>query len=243
MCIRDSMHGDHSLGIPSIIQTYSLNRRIEPLEIYGPKGIEEWILWSIQILKFIPSYPLIIRKVKEGTILEAREYSIKAARVHHSTETYAYSLEEKERPGRFNPEKARELGVPIRLWKLLQMGKEVKFGGKVVRPREVLSPPRRGRKIVISGDTRPCEALIKLAKGADVLVHEATYTEDKKELAEETLHSTAKEAAEIAKEAGVKLLVLIHFSARYQDPKPLLKEAREVFPETIGAYEGLALEV
>lgn len=237
------MHGDHCLGLPSILQSYSLMGREEPLEIYGPKGVSEWVVGSIILLHFLPTYPIRISVVGEGTILEEREYSIRALRVNHSVETYAYSLEEKPRPGKFNPNRARELGIPIKLWKRLQMGEKVVVGGRAIDPSEVVSPPRRGRKVVISGDTRPSDRLAEFARGADVLVHEATYSDDLGDRAEETLHSTAREAAEVARRAGVGLLILTHFSARYPDVRGMLKEAREVFPNTIAATDLLRIPV
>ena len=237
------MHGDHVIGLLSILQSYSLLRRREPLEIYGPRGVSEFIIKNIHMLRFIPSYPIKIQLISDGVILETEEYRIKALHVDHSIETYAFSLEEKPRPGKFNPDKARELGIPIKYWKCLQMGKKVVIGNIEISPQLVVSPPRKGRKIVISSDTRPVESLIDFAKDADVLIHDSTYGEMHSDKACENFHSTAKQAAEIASKANVRLLILTHFSARYDDVKELVKEAKEIFPHVMAAEDLMRVSI
>ena len=237
------MHGDHCSGLPSLLQSYSLLGREELLDVYGPKGIIEFALTNMRLLCFEPTYPLRIHVIKEGPILETSEYVIKALAVSHFIETYAFCLEEKQRPGKFNPQKARELGIPIRLWKKLQLGEKVIVNGREIDPSLVVSPPRRGRKVVISSDTKPLERMIEFARNADVLIHDSTYSEVHSDKAIRNYHSTAKAAAMIAKKANVRLLILTHFSARYENVDSLIAEAKSIFPNVIAAEDFLKIEV
>ncbi|MBS7660151.1 ribonuclease Z, partial [Candidatus Bathyarchaeota archaeon] len=169
-----------------------------------------------------------------GTIYEGRGYEVQAVWAKHSIQSLAYAFIEKPRPGRFHPEKALALGVPKGpLWSTLQRGIEVTLpDGRTIKPLDVMEPPRPGRKIVYSGDTRPSEKIANLAKNADVLIHEATLSDELAEKAEEEGHSTPSEAAQVALKANVKLLVLTHISARYADPRVLLEQAKKIFPNT-----------
>lgn len=229
------MHGDHVLGLPGVIQTMSLLGRDKPLQIYGPPGIRDFLESVFRNVKFWLNFPIEIGEVeREGTIHESKDYEIQAVWAKHSTQSLAYAFIEKPRPGRFHPEKATALGVPKGpLWSTLQRGLEVILPeGRIVRPLDVMEPPRPGRKIVYSGDTRPSERIADLAKNADILIHEATLSDELTEKAEEEGHSTPSEAARIALKANVKLLVLTHISARYVDPRILLEQARKIFPST-----------
>lgn len=229
------MHGDHVLGLPGVIQTMSLLGRDKPLQIYGPPGVRDYLESIFKTVRFWLNFPVEISEIeREGTIYESRDYEVQAVWAEHSIQSLAYAFIEKPRPGRFHPEKAIALGVPKGpLWSTLQRGAEVTLpDGRIVRPLDIMEPPRPGRKIVYSGDTRPSERIIDLARNADVLIHEATLSDELAEKAEEEGHSTPSEAAQIALRANVKLLVLTHISARYADPKVLLEQARRIFLNT-----------
>ena len=240
------MHGDHMLGLPGVIQTMSLLDRSRPLYIYGPEGIRDFIEAIRETVRFSLRFRIEVQEVtSEGVIYDCNDYEVRAGWSEHTVPTVAYALIEKQRPGRFNPERALSLGVPKGpLWSRLQRGLTVELpNGRIVKPEDVLGPPRRGRKIVYTGDTRPSRGIIELAKGADVLIHDATFADDLAERAREDMHSTASEAASVAKEAGVKLLVLTHISARYEDTDILLEEARRVFPNVLVAEDFMSLDV
>ncbi len=239
------MHGDHILGLPGILQTMSLLGRDKPLQIYGPKGIAEFVDAVRRTVRFSLRFPVEVYEVEEEVICQEEEYEIQSAWAEHSIPSLAYALIEKPRPGRFNPERAASLGVPKGpLWSRLQRGFDVKLpDGRVIKPEDVLGPRRPGRKIVYVGDTKPSENIANFAFGADVLIHEATFAEDLAERAEEDMHSTPSGAALIAKKAKVKLLVLTHISARYGDPEVLLEEARRTFPNVLVAEDFMNIDV
>ena len=238
------LHGDHVLGIPGLLQTMSLLRRERQLDVYGPAGLIDYIKAFTESLGG-PTFPVLLHEIQEpGVVHENQRISIHAVRSQHIVESWSYAVVERPRPGRFHPDRAIALGVPEgRLWHMLQHGIEVTVDDRVVKPEQVTDPPRRGRRVVYSGDTRPTAELIELARGADVLVHEATFTEELRERAVEDYHSTAAEAAEVAKKAGVRLLVLNHISSRYPEPRVLLDEAKEVFGNTLVAEDLMELEV
>lgn len=229
------MHGDHILGLPGMIQTMSLLGRDKPLQIYGPSGIRDFMEAIIRTVRFWLSFPIMVNEVDlEGTIYKGEDYEVQTVFAEHSIQSLAYALIEKPRPGRFHPEKALALGVPKGpLWSMLQRGMEITLpNGRTIKPSDVLDPPRPGRKIVYSGDTRPSEKIIELARNADILIHEATLGDEFADKALEEGHSTPSEAAQVALKANVKLLILTHISARYSDPKVLLEQARKIFPNT-----------
>ncbi|MEM2547201.1 MAG: MBL fold metallo-hydrolase, partial [Candidatus Bathyarchaeia archaeon] len=180
-----------------------------------------------------------------GTICEADEYTVQAIWANHVIPSLAYALVEKPRPGKFYPEKARALGVPEGpLWSKLQHGNEVKLpNGKIVKPEDVMGPPRKGRKIVYTGDTRPFDGLADFASNADLLIHDATLDDKLAERAYEDGHSTPSQAAETAEKAKARLLVLTHVSARYEDPRMLLKQARKIFKNTRIAEDLMEIEI
>jgi len=227
-------HGDHFLGIPGLIQTMQLNDRQAPLNIYGPKGIIQLIEQLMSLGYFKPNFKIFSHELKEGDILDFNEYLIHVLKVKHSVPTIAYSIEEKKRPGKFNKPKALKLGIPEGpAFSKLQRGISVKLDdGRKIEPDVVLGPPRKGRKIVYSGDTVPLEKMINFAKDADVLIHEATFHSEMDEISNSYGHSTALEAAKIAKKARVKNLFLTHISPRYLDSKKLKLEATKVFKNT-----------
>ena len=240
------MHGDHVLGIPGILQTMSLLGRDKPLEIFGPPGIKAFLEAVVQTVRFYLSFQVKVYEISnEGSVCEEKGYQVQTVSADHPGPALAYALTETPRPGRFHPERAISLGVPKGpLWSQLQHGHEVELAdGQKVKPQQVLDPPRSGRKIVYSGDTSPSEKIINLARDADVLIHEATFADDLTERAAEEGHSTASQAADVARKAGVELLVLTHISSRYDDAKLLLEEARAVFPDTRLAEDFMKIDV
>jgi len=240
------MHGDHVLGLPGLIQTMSLFDRQRKLEIYGPKGLEEFIDVIQRTVQYTLTFPLEIHEIeKPGTICEEGEYAILAEEADHVIPSFAFALVEKPRPGKFYPEKARELGIPEGpLWSKLQKGHSVTLpDGRKIKPSEVVGPPRPGRKIVYSGDTRPCMNVVRLARNADLLIHDATLDDELFDKAYEDGHSTPSQAAEIAKKANVRRLVLTHISARYRSTEKLLEQAKRIFPNVLIAEDFMKIEV
>ena len=237
-------HGDHFLGLPGFIQTLQLNDRQEPLHIYGPKGTEEIVDIIVHLGYFKPDYEIIAHDLKPGDAIRFDGYEVRCIEACHNVPALAYCLEEDKRPGRFNKKKALELGIPEGpLFRKLQMGQSIEINGKIITPDMVLGPPRPGRKIVITGDTKPCERIVEFAKNSDVLIHDATFDSSLEEKANEYGHSTAKQAAEIAKKACVERLYLTHISPRYHDAKLLEEEAREIFPNSWVAHDFMEVEV
>jgi len=240
------MHGDHILGLPGLLQTMALQDRKEKLKIYGPPGTANFVKAIKETVQFALTFPVEIYEIKnEGKICEEKEYVVKAVWANHVIPNLTYALEEKMRPGKFHPEKAKKLGIPEGpLWSKLQSGKQVKLeNGRIIKPEEVLGQPRPGRKIVYTGDTRPFKKLIKLAANADILIHDATLDDSLMEKAEEDGHSTPSQAAENAKKAKVKQLILTHISARYDDPTILLEQAKRIFKRVKVAEDLMEIEV
>jgi len=240
------MHGDHVLGLPGLIQTMSLFDRQRKLEIYGPKGLKEFIDVIQKTVQYTLTFPIEIHEIaKAGTICEEDEYTVFAVEVDHVIPSFAFALIEKPRPGKFYPEKAKKLGIPEGpLWSRLQRGYSVTLpNGRTIKPSEVVGPPRPGRKIVYSGDTRPCMNLVRLAENADLLIHDATLDDELAEKAYEDGHSTPSQAAEIAKKARVDKLVLTHISARYKSAEKLLEQAKKVFPNVFVAEDFMKIEI
>lgn len=226
-------HADHYLGLPGMLKTYALRGRDLPLTIYGPRGLRA-LLSSLRRIFGRLTYPLETIELEPGDRLQRTGYRLEAFAVNHGVSAVGYAVVEQERPGRFDVEAADALGVPDGPGRgVLQRGEALMLeDGRRVDPGQVLGPPREGRKLVITGDTAPASAVIEAAAGADLLVHEATFLVDERERALETLHSTAGEAALVAREAGVRMLALTHLSTRYFGHE-VLEEARELFPETV----------
>ena len=238
-------HGDHFLGLPGLIQTMQLNDREEPLRIYGPRGTREIVEELKNLGHFKPSYEIEGIDLDEGDEVRFDGYSVKPFRVKHNVPTLGFVLEEDQRPGRFNKSKALELGIPEGpLFGKLQRGESVRLkDGRIITPDMVLGPPRPGRKIVYSGDTRPCDKVIEYAKDADILIHDSTFLSDLEDLAREYAHSTARQAAETASKANVDKLILTHISPRYVDDKEFEREAREIFDNSLVARDFMKIEV
>jgi ribonuclease Z len=238
------LHGDHCIGILGLLQTMSMQHRTETLEIFGPKGIDEFIAANIKVLNFGLSFPVLINIIKEGIVFENKKYSIYVSKANHSITAFSYLFKEKDKPGRFNLEKAKELGIPEgELWNKLQNGNEITINDKIISPEQVLGEKRAGKKIGISGDTMPTDQLEKFFENCDYLVFDSTFLDKEKQKAQDTCHSTAKQAATLGKNAKVKNLVLTHFSARYKDEIEHLKEASEIHNSVITARDLLEIEI
>jgi ribonuclease Z len=227
------LHADHYLGLPGMLKTFALRQRDTPLTVYGPSGLRD-LYSSLGRVFGKLSYPVRIEELRAGTELKRDEYRILAFPVDHGVSAVGYAVVEDERPGRFDVEKAEALGIPPGPERgALQRGETVTLAdGRVIAAETIVGAPRPGRRIVMPGDTAPTETVRVLAEGADVLVHEATFADEDAERAAETMHSTARQAAEIAETAGVRLLALTHVSPRYLGSE-LLSEAREMFADTV----------
>ncbi len=238
-------HGDHILGLPGLLQSMSLNGRETKLTIYGPKGLNK-IKDAIYSLGYCAiEYPVEFVEIDSGIIIENETYFIEAQRVKHNVPALAYSIEEKKKP-RFLREKAIELGVSVGpAFGKLHNGEEVEIDGRIIKPEQVLGKPRKGTKVTYSGDTRPCEEMIMLARDSTLLIHESTFIQKQKLNAEEYGHSTSTDAAYIAKDSNSKELILTHISTRYGDDYAdiMLKEAQEIFENTKLAKDFLEIEL
>ena len=224
------MHADHCIGILGLLQTMGLQGREKSVDIYGEPRLEEFLRENMRIINFRLTFDIIVRKIeKGGVVVREKDYQVSCCETLHSVPSFAYCLEEFDRPGTFDISEAKRLGIPEgELYGKLQHGQNIIYEGKTIRSAQVVGPPRKGRKIGISGDTRPTEGLVKFFKGCDLLVFESTYGRDKQEKAIENGHSTAWEAASIAKTAKVDKLFLTHFSARYDETSVLVKEATTI---------------
>lgn len=238
------LHGDHVTGLLGLLQTMSMAQRRRPVDIVGPERLLRWLKVTSQLLHVGLTFPIRFSSAKPGVVLRNPDFMIKAAKAEHSVEAFSYLVAENQRPGVFHPEKARLLGIPEgKKWSSLQKGRPVTLGGRKVSPREVTGPPRPGRRIGYSGDTRPTPALVRFFRGCDLLIFDSTFKESDRDRAFERKHSTSVEAAGLAKKAGVRKLALTHFSARYTSTNVLVKEARKVFPNTVAAKDGLTINV
>ena len=238
------LHGDHCVGILGLLQTMSMQNRTESLEIFGPKGIDEFLAANIKVLNFGLPFSILINIINEGKIFENKKYTIHTAKANHSITAFSYLFDEKDKPGRFNVAEAKELGIPEgELWNKLQNGEEIEHNGKKIKPEQVLGEKRPGKKIGISGDTMPTKKLEEFFQGCDYLVFDSTFIEKEKQRALDTCHSTAKQAAELGKNAKVKNLILTHFSARYKDEIEHKSEAEKIHDSVITAKDLLEVEI
>ena len=226
-------HADHYLGLPGLLKTYALRGRDLPLTLYGPRGLQA-LLTSLRRIFGRLTYPVETIELEPGQRLERGGYVLEAFAVNHGVSAVGYALVEHERPGRFDVEAAEALGIPDGPGRgVLQRGESLALDdGRRIEPAQVLGAPREGRKLVLTGDTARAEPVIAASAGADLLVHEATFLTDERERALETLHSTAAEAALVARDAGVRMLALTHLSTRYFGHE-VAEEAREHFAETV----------
>jgi len=233
------LHGGHVFGLPGMLHSLAFMGRTRELEIYGPKGIHQLVSGINNIVKFNAiQFPLIIKEVHAGRIVNDEAYVVHATKADHGITCYAYAFEEKPRPGRFDPKRAKQLGIPEGpLWKKLQSAKSVKIGSKVIQAKLVVGPPRRGLKLTYAVDTRPSMNIIKLARNSDLLIHDSTFESAAGTKARDYGHSTSIEAAKIAKKCKAKKLALFHISAKYENATPLLIQARKVFRQTVLAMD------
>ncbi len=239
-------HADHMLGVTGLMRTMGLQDRTLPVTLYGPRGADRILGAAIGLGIERNRFPIEIKEIAPGDRIAREEYDIVVFPTDHRADTVGYALAEHIRLGRFNPERARELGVPEGpLWGKLHKGETVELpDGRRVGPADLVGQPRRGRTVVYTGDTRPSLSVVEAARGADLLIHDSTFGEEERARAVETGHSTAAQAAEVAREAGARRLVLTHISPRYtRDAPELLAEAKAVFPESVVARDGLTLEV
>lgn len=241
------MHADHMLGVIGLLRTLALQGRTEPMNLYGPPGSDKLLWRAITLGTEKQHFEIKVIELTPETPVKRQGYSILPFAVEHGDRmAIGYHISEETRLGRFNPAKANEMGIPEGpLWGKIHKGEAVTLpDGRTIEPSELVGPTRPGRRVVLTGDSRPSEGTVAAAMGADVLVHEATFATEEAPRALETGHSTAREAAEVAVKAGVKKLVLTHVSARYsRDTSELEREARELFPATIIARDGLELDI
>ncbi|MBF8376723.1 ribonuclease Z [Alicyclobacillus mali] len=243
------LHGDHIFGLPGLLSTRSFPENVGPLHLYGPPGTQAFVRAAIDASHTHLSYEIQFHEWTSPKPVPAREglYTVRAALLDHAIPSYGYRVEEAPFPGRLHAERLRAAGVaPSPLWARLKAGEDMTLpDGRRLRAADFVDPAEPGRVIAILGDTRPCEAAVELARGADCLVHEATFLDRHAHLASAFFHSTARQAAEIAREAEAKCLILTHVSARYEraEEDEILAEARAIFPNTLLAYDGMAHEI
>ncbi len=238
------LHGDHVTGLLGLLQTMSLAQRRKPLTVVAPAPLLKWLEVTAELLHMGLTFRVNFIAARSGKVLKTKEFVIRAARAVHSIEAYSYVVEERTKPGIFFPLKAKHLGVPEgKLWSKLQRGKNVVVNGRLVSPAQVTGPPRPGRKIGYSGDTRPSPRLARFFSKCNVLILDSTFLGRDRDKAVDRKHSTSLEAAELALRAHAGKLVLTHFSARYRNVSALVREARSVFPNTVAAADGLSVSV
>jgi ribonuclease Z len=240
-------HADHVIGVIGLMRTMALQGRTDPLRLWGPKGAARHLKRAEQFGVDRLTFPVQITELDAGERIKRNEYAIVPFQVQHGPgAAFGYALKEDDRKGRFDPELARELGVPEGpLWGRLHRGDSITLDdGRTIDSSVLVGSPRPGRSVVITGDTRPCDATEEEARGADLLVHEATFGDEEAERAVETGHSTAREAAQLARRAGCQRLLLTHFSARYsRDAAELEAQARAEFPDVTIAKDGMQIDV
>jgi len=225
-------HADHFLGLPGLLKTYDLTEREAPLTVYGPRGLHDLFKTLGRLIGRL-GFKLDLIELEPGDGVRIADAEVRAFPVEHSVRACGYALIEEERPGRFDPEAAQRLGVPEGpAFAALQRGETVGGSSGAVRPEDVMGEARPGRRLAITGDTAPCRATVEAARGADLLVHDASFAEEEAQRAADTGHSTVGQAAAVGREAGVKMLALVHISSRYHVGK-VLEEAREVYEPVV----------
>lgn len=241
------LHGDHVYGLPGLLATMSMNARQRPLDVFGPQGTDDYVASVLRTTHHHPLFEVRVHCSAEPSreeLYRGRGFTVTASLLDHCVPSLGFCVIEDDFRGRIDVAKAQELGVPPGpLFGQLQRGEDVRIGDRVVHASDIVGPPRRGRRVVFCGDTRPCPAAVELARDADLLIHEATYDNSLTTEAGERFHSTAAGAARVAAEAGVRRLILTHFSTRYSEVGLLLEEARAIFPATDAASDLASFEV
>ncbi len=245
------LHGDHVFGLPGLLASRSLVKGADtPVTLHGPDGLEEYLRCALGLTRTGVRYPWRVETVAEGPVLEDDKAEVFCRRLVHGVTSYGYAVQERPRPGEFDAAQARALGVPFGpLFGRLKNGETITLpDGRTVDGATLVGPPRPGRKVVVCGDTGATPAVVELAQGADVLVHEATFLSEDADRAAQVGHSTAAGAAMAARAAGVKTLILTHFSPRYESDRAsrlptLLAEAQAIFPDTLLAADFWAYDV
>ncbi|MCY8104206.1 ribonuclease Z [Bacillus mojavensis] len=241
------MHGDHVYGLPGLLGSRSFQGGEDELTVYGPKGIKAFIETSLAVTKTHLTYPLVIQEIEEGAVFEDDQFIVTAASAIHGVEAFGYRVQEKDVPGSLKAALLKEMNIPPGpVYSKIKKGEIVTLeDGRTINGEDFLEPPKKGRAVVFSGDTRVSDKIKELARDCDVLVHEATFAKDDVKLAFDYFHSTTEQAAVTAKEAGAKQLILTHISARYQGEASLelQKEAAAVFPNSITAYDFLEVQI
>lgn len=244
------MHGDHIFGLMGLLASCGLGGNVERIDIYGPPGLSDYLQASQRYSYTHLSYPLKIHAVHPGVVYEDNEYIVSCGLLHHRVTAYGYRVTEKDRAGRFDVEKAQSLGIPAgKIYAQLKRGEVVTLDdGRVINGGDLCGPTEIGRKFAYCTDTVYCDGAVELAKDADVLIHEATFAHQDSQMAFDRLHSTSTMAAQTALAAGVRKLLMTHFSPRYApgnaiELKDLLTEARAIFPKTDMAHDFMEYEV
>lgn len=242
------MHGDHIYGLPGLISSRSFQGGEDLLTIYGPKGVREFVKTSLDVSHTHLTYPIDFVEVEEGTVFEDDRFHVIAKRLEHGIESYGYRVIEKDLPGALLVDKLKNISIkPGPIYQKIKQGKQIELeDGRVINGEEFLGPKQKGRIVTILGDTRYTLESVSLAKDADLLIHEATFSEGDERLAYDYFHSTTKQAAMIAIQANAKKLLLTHISSRYQteeDLAQLVQEAKAIFPLTYLASDFLQVEV
>ncbi|MDQ3919546.1 MAG: ribonuclease Z [Acidobacteriota bacterium] len=244
------MHGDHVLGLMGLLATCGMSAHTRGIQVYGPRPIADYVREVSRRTQFQTNYPLEVHEVNAGLVFDEEEYTVTCAPLKHRLTAYGYRVTEKDRPGHFDVERARQLGIPSGpLYGRLKRGERVTLpDGRAFDGADFSGPALRGRSFVYCTDTTYCRSSVELARGADLLVHEATFAQVDEALAVRATHSTAAMAARVAQEAGVRRLLMTHFSPRYfpgnqTEPDDLLREARAVFPATEMAHDFLSVDV
>jgi len=238
------LHADHFMGLPGLMQSMDFLKRTKPLEIYGPIGLAKTVDHMLSLGTFVPDHLEIhVHEIMPGVLIKGERYTISCVNTIHTGNSLGYCFQEEEKR-KFLKAKALALGIPEgKLFSALQKGKSVEHKGKKYSPDQVLAPPIPGRKFIYTGDTKPSKQVTEMSAGADILIHDGTYSKEDEDRIEDVEHTTAAQAAEIAKKAKVKKLYLTHISQRYPDASILEKEARKIFPESYVAEDFMRIKI
>ncbi|MFN3925951.1 MAG: ribonuclease Z [Pseudanabaenaceae cyanobacterium] len=242
------LHGDHIFGLAGLLATCGMAGTVDRIDIYAPAGLGEFLDACLRYSETRLTYEVKVHRVKPGVVFSDQEFTVTCAPLKHRVTAFGYRITEKDRPGRFNVEKARELGIPQgELYGLLKQGQSITLpDGRVFHGQDFVGAPQKGRSVVYCTDTIYCESAVELARGASVLIHEATFAHQDAEMAFQRLHSTSTMAAQVALAAQVEQLVMTHFSPRYTGGNgiqlsDLLAEAQAIFPATVLAHDFMTI--